>query len=323
MLAPLAVPDGVGGVIGRGPTAQRPVGLVAGWGRFPVLVAESLARSHQPVVCVALRGLADPALESICDDVRWLGVGKLGGQMRYFRRHGVSGVTMAGKLFKAELLFQRSVWLSHWPDLECIRTFAPHFIFRKRDTRDDSLLTAVTESFLRRGMEVRPATDFAPELLVNEGILTRQKPTAAQLRDIRFGWMIAKQMGGLDIGQSITVRDGTVIAVEAVEGTDACIARSGTLCRRGGWTLVKVAKPNQDMRFDVPTIGPQTVERVHQAGGRAIAIEADRTIIVDARETAALADSLGIAIVAMANASMESDAAEPAADRPDGGCERG
>lgn len=284
-----------------GPTT---IGLVAGWGRFPVLVAEALARSRQRVVCVALAGLADPALESICDDVRWLGVGKLGGHMRYFRRHGVTGVTMAGKLFKAELLFHRSVLLSQWPDLECLRTFAPHFIFRKSDTRDDSLLMAVTQSFLRRGMEVRPATDFAPELLVSEGILTRLKPTAGQMRDIQFGWMIAKQMGGLDIGQSITVRDGTVIAVEAVEGTDACIARSGTLCRRGGWTLIKVAKPNQDMRFDVPTIGPQTVEGVHQAGGRAIAIEAERTIVVDAEQTAALADRLGIAIVAIHSPSL-------------------
>lgn len=280
-------------------SAGKPIGLVAGWGRFPVLVAEALVRSRQPVVCVALTGLADPSLENICDDVRWLGVGKLGGHMRYFRRHGVSGVTMAGKLFKAELLFQRSVLWSQWPDLECLRTFAPHFILRKSDTRDDSLLTAVTDSFQRHGMEVRPATDFAPELLVKKGALTQLAPTAGQLRDIRFGWAIAKQMGGLDIGQSITVRDGTVIAVEAVEGTDACIDRSGSLCRRGGWTLIKVAKPDQDMRFDVPTIGPQTVERVHAAGGRAIAIEADRTIVVDAAEAAALADRLGVAILAI------------------------
>ncbi|WP_164101331.1 LpxI family protein [Candidatus Laterigemmans baculatus] len=288
---------------------RRPVGLVAGWGRFPVLVAEALVRNQQPVVCVALSGLADRSLESICDDVRWLGVGKLGGHMRFFRRHGVHGVTMAGKLFKAELLFQRSVVWSQWPDLECIRTFAPHFIFRHSDTRDDSLLTAVTDAFERNGMEVRPATDFAPELLVEKGSLTQLKPSAGQRRDIRFGWTIAKQMGGLDIGQAITVRDGTVIAVEAVEGTDACIDRSGTLCRRGGWTLIKVAKPAQDMRFDVPTIGPQTVERVHAAGGRAIAIEAERTIVVDAAETAALADRLGVAIVAIDAADADAEVA--------------
>lgn len=206
---------------------------------------------------------------------------------------------MAGKLFKAELLFQKSLFLSLWPDWQCIRTFAPHFISRREDTRDDSLLTAVTKAYERYGMEVHPATDFAPELLVKEGILTRRAPSAAQAKDIAFGWEIAKRMGGLDIGQSITVRDGTVIAVEAVEGTDACIERSGQLCRRGGWTLIKVAKPSQDMRFDVPTIGPQTVERVHAAGGRAIAIEAKMTIVVDQEETFRLADRLGLTIIAI------------------------
>ena len=282
------------------PDSQSPtVGLIAGWGRFPVLVAEALVRSNYQVACIALKGLADPALEYICDDVRWMGIGKLGGHIRYFRKHGVCGVTMAGKLFKADLLFNKSLFLSLWPDLQCVRTFAPHFILRSQDTRDDTLLTAVTTAYQRSGIQVNPATDYAPELLVGEGILTRKSPSAGQLQDIEFGWTIAKQMGGLDIGQSITVRDRTVIAVEAVEGTDACIDRSGQLCKRGGWTLVKVAKPNQDMRFDVPTIGPQTVERVHHAGGRAIAIEAGKTIVVDLEETRRKAEKLGIAIIAV------------------------
>lgn len=282
------------------------IGLVAGWGRFPVLVAEALVRARKRVVCVALKGLADPTLEYVCDDVIWSGVGKLGGHIRYFQRHRADGVTMAGKLFKAELLFHRSVFFSQWPDLVCLRTFAPHLLFRSRDTRDDSLLSAVTQTYLRHQLEVRPATDFAPELLVNEGTLTRTKLSRNQRKDIQFGWEIAKQMGGLDIGQSITVRDGSVIAVEAVEGTDACIERTGKLCRRGGWTLIKVAKPEQDMRFDVPTIGPQTIEKVHQAGGQAIVIEADRTIVVDSDKAVQLADRLGIAIVALRNGvSME------------------
>jgi UDP-2,3-diacylglucosamine hydrolase len=282
-----------------------PVGLIAGWGRFPVLVAESLVRSGQPVVCVALKGLADPSLEYLCDHVQWFGVAKLGGHMRYFRRHGVQRVTMAGKLFKAELLFQRSVILSQWPDIESIKTFAPHFIWRREDTRDDSLLTAVTSAFARRSMDVIAATDFAPDLLASAGNLTKKKPNSAQLKDIRFGWSIAKTMGGMDIGQSITVRDGTVIAVEAVEGTDACITRSGQLCKKGGWTLIKVAKPNQDMRFDVPTIGPQTIQNVADAGGRAIAIEANMTILVDAEQCFKLADRLGITIVSLENNEMQ------------------
>lgn len=284
---------------------ETPIGLIAGWGRFPVLVAESLVRTGFPVYCVALKGLADPVLEYYCDHVRWLGVAKLGGHIRYFRKHHVKHVTMAGKLFKADLLFKGSVIFNNWPDWQCVRTFAPHFIFRKRDTRDDSLLTAVTDAYTRSNMNVIAATEFAPDLLVKEGLLTLRKPSAGQWNDIQFGWEIAKSMGGLDIGQAISVCNGTVIAVEAVEGTDACIARSGELCRKGGWTLIKVSKPNQDMRFDVPTIGPQTVQQVADAGGRAIAVEADKTIVVDQTQTMRLADSLGIAIVAVSTLSLQ------------------
>ena len=279
--------------------AKQPVGLIAGWGRFPVLVAEALMRKGHPVFCVALQGLADPALEYYCDNVRWLGVAKLGGHIRYFRRNHVHHVTMAGKLFKAELLFHGSVILKNWPDWECVRTFAPHFIFRKQDTRDDSLLTAVTNAYSRAKMNVIAATDFAPDLLVKQGSLTSRRPSAGQWSDIQFGWQIAKMMGGLDIGQAITVRNGTVIAVEAVEGTDACIARSGKLCKKGGWTLIKVSKPNQDMRFDVPTIGPLTIQQVADAGGSAIAIEAGKTIVVDQHQTIQLAEKLGISLIAI------------------------
>lgn len=282
---------------------RQPVGLIAGWGRFPVLVAESLVKAGHPVICVALKGLADRSLEYLCDHVHWYGVGKLGAHMRYFRRSGVTDVTMAGKLFKAELLFHRSVILSQWPDLQCIRTFAPHFILRRQDTRDDSLLTAVTKAYARANMRIVAATEYAPNLLVGEGVLTRRAPSQAQWKDVGFGWSIAKSMGGMDIGQSITVCDGTVIAVEAVEGTDACIERSGSLCRKGGWTLIKVAKPNQDMRFDVPTIGPQTIRKVAEAGGGAIVIEAEMTIIVDQQETVRLADQLGVKLVAVQQAS--------------------
>ncbi|MDC0278866.1 LpxI family protein, partial [bacterium] len=136
-------------------------------------------------------------------------------------------------------------------------------------------------------------------------------------QDIQSGWVIAKNMGGLDIGQAITIKDGIVIAVEAIEGTDACIERTGDLCKRGGWTLVKVSKPDQDMRFDVPTIGPQTVQRVRTAGGKAIAIEADKTIVVDQQKTYALADSFGISILALRDqpkCSLQARCTDPAPD---------
>jgi hypothetical protein len=170
---------------------------------------------------------------------------------------------------------------------------------KRRDARDDSLLSAVTETYRKHFMVVRPATDFAPELLVNEGHLVGKPLSQKQSRDAEVGWQVAKQMGGMDIGQSITIKDGTVLAVEAVEGTDECIKRTGGLCRRGGWTLVKVSKPDQDMRFDVPTIGPQTVERVAEHGGIAIVVEADKTILVERDRTLRLAQQHGITIVAM------------------------
>jgi DUF1009 family protein len=278
---------------------QPPIGLVAGWGSFPVQVAQSLIREGRRVCCIAISGHASTDLESICDHVTWSGVGKLGGHIRYFRRNGVEQVTMAGKLFKADLLYQGSVWLRHFPDLTCIRTLGPCLLGRQRDARDDNLLTAVTNAYGRAGMDVLAATDFAPELLVEAGILAGPKLKQRQTSDVAAGWEVAKQMGGMDIGQTITIKDGTVIAVEAIEGTDACIDRTGTLCRRGGWTLVKVSKPQQDMRFDVPTIGPQTVRRVAQAAGTAIAIEAGKTILVEREATLKLATDLGISIIAL------------------------
>ncbi len=282
-----------------GQRSQPPVGLIAGWGSFPVEVARAVVRDGRSVCCIAITGHASTDLESICDHVRWSGVGKLGGHLRYFRRAGVKQVTMAGKLFKADLLYQGSVWLRHMPDLTCIRTLGPYLVGRKRDARDDSLLLAITEAYQRAKMDIVPATDFAPELLVKHGTLTGKQPNEKLSRDIEAGWRVAKQMGGMDIGQTITIKDGTVIAVEAIEGTDACIDRTGELCRRGGWTLVKVSKPQQDMRFDVPTIGQQTIQRVQQAGGKAIVIEADKTIVVDREETLAAARRAGITIVAI------------------------
>ncbi len=179
----------------------------------------------------------------------------------------VSRVTMAGKLFKADLLYRGSVWIRHFPDLTCVRTLGPFLVGRRRDARDDSLLLAITRAYAKAGIEICAATDFAPELLVDKGQLAGPAANERLQRDIEAGWLIAKQMGGLDIGQAITIKDGTVIAVEAIEGTDACIERTGQLCKRGGWALVKVSKPQQDMRFDVPTIGPQTIQRVQRCQG--------------------------------------------------------
>ncbi len=172
--------------------------------------------------------------------------------------------------------------------------------FRNRkDNRDDSILLGVIDEFERDGMTFASALDYCPELLVNVGILTRRGPNPREQADIAFGWQLAKEMGRLDVGQSVAIKEKAAVAVEAIEGTDRCIQRAGQLCKAGGWTLVKVAKPQQDMRFDVPTIGISTIENLYQSGGRVLAIEAGKTIVIDQPDVIALADRYGLSIVAM------------------------
>jgi DUF1009 family protein len=281
-------------------TTPRRIGLLAGWGRLPLIVAEALQRQGCEVYCLGTIGHADPALAEVCHDFHWLGMAKFGSAIRYFHRHDVTEIMMAGKIFKVRL-FQRWSWLRHLPDLRTIRMFLPHFWTRKKDCRDDSLLGAIVDEFAAEGIHFAPPTDFAPELLVKEGQLTRRGPTAWQQKDIAFGWKMAKEMGRLDIGQSVAVKDQAVLAVEAVEGTDECIRRAGGLCHAGGFTVVKVAKPQQDMRFDVPTIGLGTLETLHAAGGKLLAVEAGRTIFLDQEAVIAYADRQGLVIVALAD----------------------
>ena len=154
-------------------------------------------------------------------------------------------------------------------------------------------------AFAREGVRFAPATDFAPELLVKEGQLTRFGPSAWQRKDIVFGWRMAKELGRLDIGQTVAVKDQAVLAVEAVEGTDQCIRRAGSLCPIGGFTVVKVAKPKQDMRFDVPTIGLNSLQTMVAAGARVLAIEADLTILLDRPEVIDYANQHKLIIVAL------------------------
>ncbi len=274
------------------------VGLLAGWGRYPLVLAEALKRQGVEVFCLGVTGHADPALAKVCDDFEWVGLARIGRAIRYFKRRRVTDALMAGKIHKV-LLFRRWAWLHLMPDYRGLVTFMPHFLSRRKNNKDDSLLGSIVTQFAADGIHFRPPTDFAPDLLVEPGQLTRRGPTAWQQKDIDFGWRLAKEMGRLDVGQSVAVKDLAVLAVEAVEGTDACIRRAGELCRAGGFVVVKVAKPQQDMRFDVPTVGVGTVESLVAAGARVLAVEAGRTIVVDRDETLALADRHGLVIVAV------------------------
>lgn len=274
---------------------REPVGLLACGGRFPVVFAEKARECGIPVVCVGAHGMADPVLQTVCPQFTWLKRFSLGAVIRAFRRGGVRRWTMAGK-FEKRVVFRPWRLIRLLPDWQMIR----FWLFRRRRLNtDDSILLGLIDEFRRSGLECVSALDLCPELLVREGTLTRRPPTAAERKDIEIGWHLAREMGRLDVGQSVMIRERAVLAVEAIEGTDQCIARAGELCGRGGFVVVKVAKPQQDKRFDVPTVGVRTIEAMRAAGATALAIEAGRTILLDETEMVALADRYGIAVTSL------------------------
>jgi DUF1009 family protein len=276
--------------------AMRPVGLLAGSGRFPIAFAQKARDLGRPVVCVALGGIAADELRPLVHRFHWTHPTRIGTMIRLFKREGVQQIVMAGKVPKADLMHKPWKIFSLLPDLRTLRWW---YFGRRRDNRDDSLLLSVIDEFAADGLRFESALTLCPELLVPPGVLTRRSPTAGEEADIAFGWALAREMGRLDVGQSVAVKDRAVLAVEAIEGTDRAILRAGELCRAGGFTVVKVAKPQQDPRFDVPTVGCDTIETLHRAGGRVLAVEADRTIFLDRAEAVALADRYGLTVVAV------------------------
>ena len=276
----------------------QPVGLLACAGRLPIAFAEKARACGIPVVCVGVAGMADPVLKELCTEFHWLRRASLGCLIRTFRRGGVERFAMAGKFHK-HLIYQPWRWFQFLPDWRMLRFY---FLRKRRANNDDSLMLGLIAEFRDAGLDCVSPLDLVPELLVREGVLTRRKPTAAEQQDGAIGWALAREMGRLDIGQSVMIRERAVLAVEAIEGTDRAIERAGELCSRSGFVVVKVAKPAQDQRFDVPTVGMQTIETMHKAGAKLLVIEAGRTILLDEVETVALADRYGIAIAALTSA---------------------
>lgn len=280
---------------------SRKVGLLAGSGRFPIVFAEAARRQGFDVCGVGVLGMASEELAEVCHSFSLAPLARFGRAMRLFHRAGVEQVVMAGKIEKT-VLFRPYLFWRLLPDW---RTLHMWFRYATCNKKDDTLLLAVIREFERDGLTFHSALDYCPELLVKHGFLTRRKPSPAQWKDIFFGWELAKEMGRLDIGQSVMIKDTAVLAVEAIEGTDNCIRRAGDLCRRGGFVIVKVAKPQQDMRFDVPTIGLQTIRTMRESGAKVLALESDMTIVLDREEVVRAADQLGIAIVALNAQEME------------------
>ena len=261
------------------------IGLIAGSGKFPLLIAESAKRRGLKVIAVAHKGETMPELAEKVDEITWIGLGQFGHLLSALKSRGISHVLMAGAITKANM------FANVRPDLKGLQVIGKLLIFH-----DDDILRAVARELEKEGINVVSSTTYLPELLAPSGCLTKRKPSKEEMEDIEFGWMVAKELGRLDIGHCVVVKRKTVLAVEAIEGTDKAILRGGELATEGG-VVIKVCKPNQDLRFDLPAVGINTVKVMSKANASVLAIEAGKTLIFDKEEMIRLANSKDISIV--------------------------
>lgn len=276
------------------PPPPTPIGLIAGGGRLPSLIAEALVARGHPVHGLGLMNQYEDDLPPLCAsfvDIALLRVGSWG---RKLRRRQVRHAIMVGKIDKAQLMHDPWRIVRNIPDVPTLMGWYRHL---RHDRRSHAVLAAIAEELERSGVQLMDSTSPIPDQLARSGVMTRTKPSREQEADIKFVWPLLSQLLMLDIGQGMTVRERDVLAVEAVEGTDRMIERTGQLCRAGGWTLCKGARIQHDRRSDVPTVGMDTLKKMRDHGGRCLALAADDVIMLDREEMIAEADRLGIAIV--------------------------
>ncbi len=260
------------------------LGLIAGYGAFPLELAEALQQQGIQVHTVAVREETSAEIKNFSTSICWLYAGQLGGMIRSFKAAGVDSVIFAGKVQKLHL------FRNFRPDLTAIKALA-----RIPDRRDDTIMNAIVGELAKAAIEVRPQVEFAGDMLAGEGHLFGPKPSADSISDIQFGYAQAAGIAALDIGQTVVVQQGAVLAVEAIEGTDEAIRRGGLL-GNGKATVIKVAKPKQDLRFDVPAFGPDTLETMHVAGCRTLAVEAGITLMIERHKIADIAKRYRITV---------------------------
>ena len=273
--------------------SQEPLGLIAGEGVFPVLVARGARAAGRKVVCAAFSRNAWPELRKEVDEFRWVGVLRMNKWISVLRSAGCSDAIMVGRVQKSQM-YDRWRYFRYVPDWRTIKLW---FTVLRYDKRPYSVLQAVVNELDSAGVHLIDSTTYCKEHMASAGVMTSRRPSEAQWKDIEFGWDICQTLSRMDVGQAIAVRDRDVIAVEALEGTDAMIRRAGELCRVGGWTMLKVANTTQDMRVDVPTVGTNTIEKLYAAGSTCLVLEADKTIILEKQKVIELADRYKIALV--------------------------
>jgi DUF1009 family protein len=273
---------------------KPPLGLIAGQGTLPLETARGMRHAGREVICVALSGQARiEELQPLCDRFSVVGLLRINQWIRRLKREGCTEAVMVGRVGKAEM-YQRFHLFRYMPDWRAARIWLMRV---KHDKRTATLLRALADELAAGGITLIDGRPYVPDSLATEGVLTRGKPTAAMQRDLDFSWPLLKRLNELLIGQAVTCMDREIIAVEAVEGTDQLIERTGSFCKRKGWVLCKAANPNQDMRFDVPTVGIATIENLHQHGGGALIVEAGRTIMLEREKLLERADALGIVVI--------------------------
>lgn len=270
-----------------------PLGLIAGEGVFPLLVARGARAAGRQVVCAAFAGHAWPDLAREVDGFHWVGLLRFNQWIRVLRAAGCDEAIMVGRVNKTHM-YDRRRFFRYIPDWRSLRLM---WRVWRRDGRPQTILQAVVTELASAGITLIDSTRYCPDHVSTPGVMTRRQPTDAQWQDIRFGFDICRTISNLDIGQCIAILNRDVIAVEAVEGTNAMIERAGVLCKVGGWTLIKVAAAGQDMRVDVPTIGTTTIEKLAAARAGCLVVEPGKTILLEKPKVLELADRHKIAIV--------------------------
>ncbi len=273
---------------------KNTLGLIAGEGRLPFLIADGARDAGLRVVCIGFAGSVNPELSQHVDVFFTGAVARPARWMRKLRKQGVAKTVMVGTIAKTRIFTPWRI-LRYIPDWRAIRIW--YWRLASMDKRNDTVLCAIADELATGRIYLEDSTMYCKDHLAGAGVMTKCRPRPSVQGDIDFGWPIAKKLGDLDIGQAIAVREKEIIAVEALEGTAMMIERAGSLCRKGGWTLIKVAKPDQDLRFDVPCVGPDTIRSLAANGGTCLVVEKGSTIIIDKPQTIALADKLGIALM--------------------------
>jgi len=262
-----------------------PIGLIAGSGRFPIIFAENARRLGYIVSAVAHIGETAPELEAHVEHIHWIRIGQFNKLIKALKGDGVRQAVMLGGIKKTH------VFTAVRPDLRALALAS-----RLRRWKDDDILREIAAELEREGIHIRESTFGLRGILVEEGLLTKRGPTKKRWEDVHYGWEVAREVGRLDIGQCVIVKDRVVVAIEAVEGTDEAIRRGGTLAGSGA-VVVKRSKPQQDLRFDLPAVGPATVETMASVKASVLAVEAGRSVLLDREITIRMADQAGIAIV--------------------------